>query len=89
MSIPTSPFFPLTPSPHQVDLSYESDRPADVEPEQPFFPKGGDLYICSETATAARYAAGCVAEAVRAVLGGRVTSALAVVGVGGGGGFRV
>ena len=37
------------------------------------------MYVCSETATAARFAAGCVTEAAREVLKGKVTTALAVV----------
>jgi len=39
----------------------------------------GDLYACDATATAARFAAGCVVEAVQRVLSGAVGSALAVV----------
>ncbi|GAX81598.1 hypothetical protein CEUSTIGMA_g9026.t1 [Chlamydomonas eustigma] len=38
-----------------------------------------DLYMCSESVLAARYAAGCVVKAVRSVLQGKVQSALAVV----------
>ncbi|KAG2501388.1 hypothetical protein HYH03_001176 [Edaphochlamys debaryana] len=41
--------------------------------------KMGDMYICEGTAGAARYAAGCCVEAVRCVMSGSVTRALAVV----------
>ncbi|GFH16674.1 hist_deacetyl domain-containing protein, partial [Haematococcus lacustris] len=44
----------------------------------PFISKG-DMYFCSHTAAAARMAAGCCVEAVRAVLSGTVSSALAIV----------
>ncbi|PNW76576.1 hypothetical protein CHLRE_11g467706v5 [Chlamydomonas reinhardtii] len=39
----------------------------------------GDVYVCSDTPSAARMATGCCVEAVKQVLGGTVSRALAIV----------